>query len=81
MKVKELDFRKSPLSYLIWPARGSCDLVTRSAVSWPKTLLPLALCCEYETPKVDFDKSGGERVEREKHSLPHPHNHLSPANP
>ena len=34
-KVKELDFRKSPLSYLIWPARASCDLVTRSAVSRP----------------------------------------------
>ena len=70
-KVKELDF----------DLRASCDLVTRSAVSRPKTLLPLALCCESETPKVDFHKSGGEQVEREKHSLPHPHNHLSPANP
>ena len=81
MKVKELDFRKSPSSYLIWPTRASCDIVTRSAVSRPKTLLPLALCSESETTKVDYNKSGGERVEREKHSLPHPHNHLSPANP
>ena len=80
-KVKELDFRKSPSSYLIWPTRASCDIVTRSAVLRPKTLLPLALCSESETTKVDYNKSGGERVEREKHSLPHPHNHLSLANP
>lgn len=53
-KVKELDFRKSPLSYLIWHMRASCDLVTRSAASRPKMLLLLTLCCKSETPKVNL---------------------------